>query len=93
MQAYREAHPDLAEEYDAWLSDSLPDGWEDAVPVFEGTVEIAVPVVSKVDEGTSITFEIEVRYQACTERECFIPRTRRLRLEVPVAPLNRPRRD
>lgn len=68
-------------------------GFTETVPVFEGSVEVVVPVVSKVDEGTTITFEIEVQYQACTERECLIPRTRRLLLEVPVAPLNRPRRD
>lgn len=69
------------------------EGYAEPVPVFEGEIEIVVPVVSKVDEGDVIPFDIEVRYQACTERECLIPRMHRLHLEVPVAPLNRPRRD
>ena len=45
------------------------------------------------DEGESIPFDVEVRYQACSEQECFMPRTHRLHLEVPVVPLNRPRRE
>lgn len=68
-------------------------GVNEPVPVFHGDVEIAVPIVSKFDEGESFPLEVEVRYQACTERECFIPRTRVLQLEVPIVPLNRPRRD
>jgi peroxiredoxin len=62
------------------------------VPVFEGDVEIIVPLVSKVDTGTAIPLEVTVEYQACTESECLIPRTRHLRLEVPVVALNQPRR-
>jgi peroxiredoxin len=63
------------------------------VPVFEGNVEVIVPFVSKVDSGTVIPLDIEVVYQACTENECLIPRTHRLHLEVPVVPLNQPRRE
>jgi peroxiredoxin len=69
------------------------DGFAEEVPVFATEVEVRVPILSKVDEGESIPFDIKVRYQACTERECFIPRTHRLHVEVPVVRLNRPRRD
>ncbi|MGE3794382.1 MAG: redoxin domain-containing protein [Dehalococcoidia bacterium] len=67
-------------------------GVAEPVPVFEGDVEIAVPIVSKFDEGESFPLEVEVRYQACTERECLLPRTQVVRLEVPIVPLNRPPR-
>ena len=40
FEAYRAAHPDLAEEFDRVLSGRLPDGWEDALPDFtEGDKE------------------------------------------------------
>ena len=32
---YRKAHPDLANQLDSMLSDSLPDGWDADIPVFE----------------------------------------------------------
>jgi hypothetical protein len=63
------------------------------IPVFEGDIEIIVPLVSKVDAGTVIPLEVTVEYQACTATECLIPRTHRLSLEVPVVPLNHPRRN
>jgi hypothetical protein len=62
------------------------------VPVLDGDIEISVPIVSKVDTGTVIPIEIEVEYQACTATECLIPRKRRLHLEIPVVPLDQPRR-
>jgi hypothetical protein len=62
------------------------------LPVLHGEVEIAIPIVSKVDTGMTIPLDIEIQYQACTNTECMIPRHRRLRLEVPVVPLNQPRR-
>jgi transketolase len=32
--AYKQAHPDLAEEWERMQSGDLPDGWEDAIPTF-----------------------------------------------------------
>lgn len=32
---YSSAHPDLADEWRLWMSGGLPDGWEEALPVFE----------------------------------------------------------
>lgn len=34
LQAYRAAHPDLAAQYDAFLSGVLPEGWDADIPVF-----------------------------------------------------------
>ena len=66
--------------------------------VFEGTVDIALPVwansklVSLVApvEQTTARLEVTVRYQACDERTCLIPCTERLIVEVPVEPLTVP---
>ncbi|VBB42577.1 transketolase 2, thiamin-binding [uncultured Desulfatiglans sp.] len=32
---YSSAHPDLADEWRLWMSGGLPEGWEEALPVFE----------------------------------------------------------
>ena len=53
---------------------------------FPGEVEVVVPLVSGSREGT-VPLDVEVRYQACSESECHVPRTSRLRLEVPTAAL------
>ena len=37
------------------------------------------------DGEPSITVKIHVRYQACDDTQCFIPRTRTIELDVPVA--------
>ena len=60
--------------------------------VFEGRVEIVVPLVSAVREGEHVSIDVEVRYQACDDRECFLPQTERLHLEAPLGALNRPQR-
>ena len=60
--------------------------------VFEGRVEIVVPLVSAVREGEHVPIDVEVRYQACDDRECFLPQTERLHLDVPLGTLNRPQR-
>ena len=41
MDAYADAHPELAAQYRAWLSGELPEGWEDAVPTFEAGSKMA----------------------------------------------------
>ena len=66
--------------------------------IFEGTVDIALPVwansklVSLVQplEQTSARLDVTVRYQACDERTCLVPRTERLVVEVPIEPLTVP---
>ena len=46
MDGYRAAHPDLAAEYEAWLERRLPEGWEDAVPVFPAGDKMATRAAS-----------------------------------------------
>lgn len=66
--------------------------------VWSGTVDIAVPVwanshlidLFKVTGGELVRLDITVRYQACSDRACLVPRTENLRLEVPVEPLDVP---
>ena len=43
---YRTAHPDLAQQFDAWTSDTLPDGWEAALPTFEVGEKLATRAAS-----------------------------------------------
>ena len=61
-------------------------GLDDQLHVYSGEVQIAVPLTSQVRDSDPITLEIEVRFQACNEEECFLPRTEQLRLELPVGP-------
>ena len=63
--------------------------------VFEGDIEIRVPVsypVADARAGDVLPLDVEVRYQACDERQCFIPTTERLRLEAPIGRHYRPER-
>ncbi len=60
--------------------------------VWEGTVDFVTPayadsVLARTirDGAESITVDIHVRYQACDDAQCFIPRTRTITLDVPVA--------
>lgn len=67
-------------------------GIEEQFHVFEGDIEVTVPLMSMERELETVPLEIAVRYQACDERECFLPRDERLHLDVPVRRLNtRPR--
>ena len=59
--------------------------------VMDGTVEIEVPISWTLNEGETVPLEIMVRYQACDDHQCFVPRTVELHLDVPVGRLYRPR--
>ena len=60
--------------------------------VWDGTVDIVVPVhpigelVSEVRplDAESTSIDVEVRYQACDDRSCLLPKTERFTLEVPL---------
>ncbi len=41
MEAYRAAHPDLAEDFERVIGGSLPDGWADAVPEWTAGSEVS----------------------------------------------------
>ncbi len=66
------------------------EGLEEEFHVFDGEVVIRVPVVNSIREGEAIAINVAVRYQACSDRECFPPKTEELRLEVPLVPVARP---
>jgi len=66
------------------------------LPVWSGTVDVQIPVYAlsrfvsechPVDQE-SATLEVTVRYQACDDRNCLLPRTEKLTLEVPVEPVD-----
>jgi hypothetical protein len=60
------------------------------VPVYARGMAAVVPVMSALAEGESFPLELTVRFQACNDDVCFLPQERRLVLQVPIAPLNRP---
>ncbi len=71
------------------------EGLNEELHVFEGDIEIRVPVsypVADLRAGDVLPLDIEVRYQTCDERQCFIPTTERLRLEAPIGGHYRPER-
>lgn len=75
---FPEAHPFRVEGIDADFM------------AMDGRVEIAIPLISQIEDEESVRIGVTVRYQACTDRECYFPREERLELEVPVGRLNRP---
>ena len=68
------------------------EGLHEEFHVLDGDVEVVVPLVWELREGESLPVDIEVQYQACSDRECFLPMTERLLLEVPLGRLNSQRR-
>lgn len=62
------------------------EGIPEVLSVYSGRVVIAVPLRSQLREGDTVTLDVEVRFQACNDRECFLPRTERLQLVAPIAP-------
>ena len=63
------------------------------LPAWEGTVDIGIPITATTEllnvlkplDQKTITLDLSVRYQSCSTRECFLPRTVNLSLEVPLA--------
>jgi hypothetical protein len=59
--------------------------------VWSGTVDIAVPFYAKGElasetrplDAEKAEIEISVRYQACTDDECLLPKTETFKLELP----------
>ena len=68
------------------------EGIDEQFQVLDGEIEIAVPLVSSIREGESVPIDVEVRYQACDDYECYLPQTERLHLDVPLGRLNSPAR-
>ena len=72
-------------------------GVSQPLQVWDGTVDFTMnvwadSVLGKIiaDGAESIEVDVTIRYQACNNTECFIPRTRTLRLEIPTGLSTRP---
>ena len=60
--------------------------------VWDGHVDFVVPVwatdeiasLVRSDSPDQVTIEIDIAYQACDDEACRLPRTERLRLDVPI---------
>ena len=73
----------------------LVEGINEELAVFEGDVEIRVPIRYEhygTPEGEAVPIEIEVRYQPCDEIQCFSPVSERLQLELVIGQINSRRR-
>ncbi len=74
----------------------LVEGVNEELQVFEGELEIRIPLTYRNREalsGDTVTLEVDVRYQACDERVCYLPAHEQVRLDVPVGANLRPDRD
>lgn len=67
--------------------------------VWSNTVDIVVPIYAKGElvsevrplDSDGIALDIKVRYQACNDSECLLPRTESLSLDVPMDVIDVPR--
>jgi hypothetical protein len=67
-------------------------GLDEAFYVYEGTVAVSLPV-TLTQEGDDQTLQVGVRYQACSNTDCFLPNSIALHLPVRTADhVERPRR-
>ena len=63
------------------------------LPAWEGTVDIGIPITATTEllnvlkplDQKAIRLDLTIRYQSCSTRECFLPRTVNVSLEVPLA--------
>jgi hypothetical protein len=70
-------------------------GIDETFNVFEpGVIRMTARISNGLAEGDSFPLLVALRYQACTDRECFLPQQQTLQLDIPLAELNRrPRPD
>ena len=67
--------------------------------VWSDTVDIVIPFYAQGElasetrplDADKITLTISVRYQACTDSECLLPRTETLTLDLPMDVIDVPR--
>jgi hypothetical protein len=72
------------------------EGLELELQVWSGVVDIVVPVYPNAEllsemrplEANSTTIEVNLRYQACNDQTCLLPRSEKLSLRVPMAPVD-----
>jgi hypothetical protein len=67
-------------------------GLDVALPVFEGRFDVVVPFhadgrlasETRPLDQDHVKLEVKVRYQACDDEQCLLPKTEQLTLEVPL---------
>jgi hypothetical protein len=69
------------------------EGLDEELSVYEGNVAVSLPLTF-TQEGADQTLLVSVRYQACSDTDCFLPSTITLQVPVKAADLvERPRRQ
>jgi DsbC/DsbD-like thiol-disulfide interchange protein len=69
------------------------EGLDEKLSVYEGKVTVSLPLTF-TQEGADQTLHVSVRYQACSDTDCFLPSTITLQVPVEAADLvERPRRQ
>ena len=69
------------------------EGLDEALSVYEGNVAVSLPLTF-TQEGADQALLVSVRYQACSDTDCFLPSTITLQAPVKAADLvERPRRQ
>lgn len=63
------------------------EGLDEQFAVYEGTLEVTVPVDFIINRGSGpVHLEVVLHFQACSERECLAPMSLALAMTVPEAP-------
>jgi len=57
------------------------EGLDDVLFIYEGGLSVAIPLTFAA-AGDDITLAVQVRYQTCSDRGCFMPQTVELHLPV-----------
>ena len=69
------------------------EGLDEELSIYDGNVAVSLPLTF-TQEGDAQTLHVTVRYQACSDTDCFLPSTVKLQVLVKAADLvERPRRQ
>lgn len=61
--------------------DITMEGFDEAFFIYEGDLSVSIPLTCTAGIDTT-ALEVKVRYQACSDQGCFMPRTVELSLPV-----------
>ncbi len=63
------------------------EGSDERFEIYEGAVDLLVPVIFLIDRGTGpVELDVEIEFQACSASECLPPSVLQRSLTVPEAP-------
>lgn len=63
------------------------EGLDESFAVYSGTVRVSVPITFMVVDAGRLTVNVEIAFQACSERECFPPESVHFALAIDERPL------